>query len=153
MTIGDTFDSHPDPVALGDRTDTAIEPGGWILLEGKHDRNEIQRSCHLIINRERHEEASTRERCRAKQSYADCCPLPAKVLSATMRAMGFRIIDREQRRVVAECETREEADQRLAELLGGDPSAAGVLFITGTGIDALEPQLRDEVERVRDTED
>lgn len=67
--------------------------------------------------------------------------------------MTFYIVDREHRRRVAEFETREEAEQRLAAMLEEDQSADGVLVIEHAGVERPEPQLLDEIERVRDTED
>jgi hypothetical protein len=84
--------------------------------------------------------------------------------------VSFHIIDRENRRFVADLDSQEEAEQRLAELLEANPSAD--LFIFSTGDDPPEPpavveevvqpeaqlvippepELLDQVDRVRDTE-
>jgi hypothetical protein len=45
----------------------------------------------------------------------------------------FEIIDKERRQIVAEFETREEAEARLAELVEAEPEAEGLLIITSTG--------------------
>jgi hypothetical protein len=45
----------------------------------------------------------------------------------------FEIIDKERRQIVAEFETRDEAEARLAELLEEEPEAEALLIITSTG--------------------
>lgn len=45
----------------------------------------------------------------------------------------FEIIDKERRQIVAEFETREEAEAHLAELVKAEPSAKDLLIITSTG--------------------
>jgi hypothetical protein len=45
----------------------------------------------------------------------------------------FEIIDKECRQIVAELETREETEARLAELLEEASEAEGRLIITSTG--------------------
>jgi hypothetical protein len=86
------------------------------------------------------------------------------------QAVSFHIIDRENRRFVADVDTREEAEQRLAELLEVNPDADLFIFSAGEDdptepvvsdpahpetrliVQPPEPELLEQVDRVRDTE-